>query len=175
MTVQIEENDVDIVSAHKREVAKLAAFTKQHKVLRPKDEGLDLSKLDKDAEIAKYSDDVEPLGWSIIVRLYTEPQTIPDGTKYLNTDAEHAEQVYNSFLGLVVSIGPLAWIESEESKKLGLSKYHSGPWCNVGDFIVFPRTAGYYLYFDGNPLFVIKEHAPDVRIKDRSVNSVKRK
>jgi len=120
------------------------------------DLGIDLQNFFPDEEIAKFKD-VEPQGWTILVRLYTEPK-VKNGL-YM-PDIVHDEQQYRSCVGLVVRKSKAAYLDDRYDK--------TGQWCDVGDWVVFPRHAGYKIHYEGMPIFVLKEDAIDLVIKDPS-------
>ncbi len=160
--------------AHQKLLAELGE-TKTN-VLRGKDMGLNLKTLNIADEVAKFKG-IKPLGYTVLVRLYTEAQEKQGAL--MDTDRDHAEQVYHAFMGLVIGIGSDAYDPSSVDKD-GNKRFPNGPWCKVGDIISFPKTAGYYYYYnhpDGttSPLYVIKEHAPDLEVDVLDVEAVKRK
>lgn len=121
------------------------------------DEGIDLTNFNKEIEIAKFKH-IKPQGWTVIVRLYTEP-TMVNGI--IRTSSTHDEQQYHNCVGLVVSKSFAAY---QDNNRYG----QTGSWCEVGDWVLFPRHAGYKILSDGIPLFVLKEDAIDAIIEDPS-------
>lgn len=109
------------------------------------DEGIDVLTFDKALEIAKFKG-LNPCGWQILVRLYTAPIEI-NGLERPRT--AHDEQQYQSCTGLVIDMGPMAY-KDEKYKDCG-------PWCKIGDWIVFPRHGGIKIYCDGLPCFILSE------------------
>lgn len=74
-----------------------------------------------------------------------------DGTIVL---PEHVveERKFRNCSGLVLSLGPLAY----KGKKFE----GSGPWCKVGDWVMFPRNEGHQINYRGIPMQII----PDDRV-----------
>lgn len=169
-----ELNKKELADSHLEALNELNAL--KTNCLRGKDLGLDVTNLNIEAELAKYPG-ISATGYSIVVRLFTEAQQ-QEG-KLIKTDRAHADQVFESFMGLVLLVSP----DCYDPKLLdanGYPRFPNGPWCSVGEIITFPKSSGYYLYYnqpDGttDPLFVITEAAPDVRIDPAYVDRIKRK
>lgn len=119
------------------------------------DDGIDLATFDKDAEIAKF-DKMEPQGWTVIVRLYTVSKKTTGGI--IIPDTAHDDQQYRNCVGLVVKKAKGAYVDDRYAS--------TGPWCEVGDWVIFPRHAGYKIQYNGLPVFVLKEDAIDVVVED---------
>lgn len=125
--------------------------------MNKEDLGIDLSNFSKEEEIDKFKD-VEPQGWTILVRLYTEPKVV---NGIFRPDIVHEEQQYKSCVGLVVKKSKAAYLDSRYEQ--------TGAWCDVGDWVVFPRHAGYKIHYHNLPTFVLKEDAIDLVIDDPAV------
>lgn len=110
------------------------------------DTGIDLENFDKEAEIAKFKN-IRPTGWSLAVRLYTKPQKV--GNLYV-PDGYHEEQKYKNFVGLVVAAADGVYKDEVRYKD-------TGPWCKVGDWVYFPRHAGYQISFRGMPVYILND------------------
>ena len=118
------------------------------------DLGIDFVNFSMDEEIAKF-DNIKPQGWTIVVRLYTEPK-MKNGL-YM-PDIVHDEQQYKNCVGLVVKKSMAAYLDSRYEQ--------TGKWCEVGDWVVFPRHSGYKIHNKGIPCFVLKEDAIDLVVDD---------
>ena len=118
------------------------------------DLGIDLTNFSVDEEIAKFNN-IKPQGWTIVVRLYTEPK-VKNGL-YI-PDTVHDEQQYRSCVGLVVKKAKAAYLDDRYNQ--------TGQWCNIGDWVVFPRHAGYKIHSKGIPMWILKEDAVDLVIDD---------
>ena len=118
------------------------------------DPGIDLDNFSKEEEIAKFSD-MEPLGWRVIVRLYTEPQK--KNGLYM-PDIVHDDQQYKGCVGLVIAKSKAAYLDSRYEQ--------TGPWCEVGDWVNFPSYCGYTIFYEGIPIFVLKEDRVAARVND---------
>lgn len=124
--------------------------------MNKEDLGIDLNNFSKEEEINKFSD-IEPQGWTILVRLYTEPKVV---NGIFRPDIVHDEQQYRSCVGLVVKKSKAAYLDPRYEQ--------TGKWCEVGDWVVFPRHAGYKIQCHNLPVFVLKEDAIDLIISDPS-------
>lgn len=120
--------------------------------LNYEDEGIDLDNFNKEEEIAKFKD-MGALGWNIVIRLYTSPKK--KGGIIL-PDTVRNEDQYRICTGLVVKVSPAAYKDARYSD--------TGAWCEVGDWIVFPRHAGYKVKYKDIPIFILKEDAVDLKI-----------
>lgn len=118
------------------------------------DLGIDLQNFSKEEEFAKFNG-MQPQGWTVIIRLYTEPK-IKNGL-YM-PDIVHDEQQYKNCVGLVVKKSKAAYLDDRYNQ--------TGSWCEVGDWVIFPRHSGYKIHYEGMPIFVLKEDAIDVVIDD---------
>jgi co-chaperonin GroES (HSP10) len=121
------------------------------------DKGIDFDTFDQDAEIAKF-EDIEALGYNIIVRLYTSPKVTKGG--FIIPDKTHDHEKFSNFCGLVVAVSEASYKDPERYK------YNTKPLCKVGDWITFPRHAGHRINFKGLPVFVLDDECPTARIKD---------
>lgn len=111
------------------------------------DEGIDFENFDKEAEIARFKG-ITPVGWEIAVRLYVAP--VKNNGIFI-PDVSHDEQQYKSCVGLVVN--KAKGVYKDEKYK------DTGAWCEIGDWIVFPRQGGQKLYWEGLPIYSLKEDA----------------
>jgi hypothetical protein len=81
-----------------------------------------------------------PTGWHVLVLQYIRPGKI--GSIIL-ADKSRDEDMYQGRVGLVLAIGPECWADA--------SKYPSGPWAKVGDWVMWPAmgaTASRFKYGD---------------------------
>lgn len=116
---------------------------------------IDLTNFSKEEEIAKFKD-IEVKGWTILVRLYMGSKKTAGGI--FLPDTAHDEQQYKSCVGLVVGKAKAVYLDPRYDQ--------TGPWCEIGDWVVFPRHAGYKIFYNEIPLFVLKEDAIDLVILD---------
>jgi len=115
------------------------------------DSGIDLQNFTPEEEIAKFKG-IKPQGWTVLVRLYTKPKKTTNGL-YI-PDTVHDEQQYKNCTGLVVAKSKAAYQDPRYKE--------TGHWCEVGDWVIFPRHAGYKIQYNGIPVFVLPEDAINV-------------
>ncbi len=116
--------------------------------------GIDVSNFDKEAEIASFKG-IKPTGWYILVRLYIAP--VKNNGIYI-PDTAQDEQQYKSCVGLVID--KAEGVYQDERYK------DTGAWCEIGDWIVFPRHGGTKIYCDGKPCYFLMEDASYAVIDD---------
>lgn len=122
------------------------------------DIGIDLENFSIEDEIERFKGLVEVRGWSILVRLFVRPQKVgglimPDSIKQRDEDS--------NYRGLVVGVGKAVYQDPRYAQ--------TGPWCRLGEWVVFPRYAGYKIKILGMPMFVLKEDMIDLEYKDNSI------
>lgn len=87
-------------------------------------------------------------GWKMVVKIYIRPEEISTFVDEATGETKSlvipsmmtAHDKYVSCVGLVVSQGPDCY-KGEKFKE-------SGPWCKVGDFVVFPKNHGYQMSYN---------------------------
>jgi len=80
-----------------------------------------------------------PVGYKLLIALPTVEDTYESGlVKAENT--KHAEQVL-SMIGLVLDMGSQAYTDPD--------RYPDGPWCEVGDYVLFRTNTGTRFRFNG--------------------------
>jgi len=123
------------------------------------DNGIDFDNFNIEQEIEKFKD-YSPSGYQVIVRLYTTPEKTAGGI--IKPQKSRDEDKYNNYTGLVVSMGSAAY-KGERFK-------FANSYCEVGDFIAFPRHSGHRLSWHGIPLFSINDDAVLAVIKNPKQN-----
>lgn len=100
-------------------------------------------------------------GYFVAVKIHqrdtSKKITRDDGTEvdlYTHTDVTRSEDKYQSCVGLVVSMGPQAYKGQNAD---GSPRFSEGPWCNVGDFVIFPRYEGFQATFRNVPLLIVPD------------------
>jgi co-chaperonin GroES (HSP10) len=80
-----------------------------------------------------------PVGYKLLIALPTIEDTYESGlVKAENT--KHAEQVL-SMIGLVLDMGSQAYTDPD--------RYPDGPWCEIGDYVLFRTNTGTRFRFNG--------------------------
>ena len=111
------------------------------------DEGItiNLETFSKEEEIKKF-DGLTCVGWRIAVRLYVPLNKV--GSIIL-PGVMHEIQEIKSCVGLVIKKPKAAYLDQRYEQ--------TGSWCEVGDWVVFPRHAGHKTYYRGLPIFSLQE------------------
>lgn len=120
------------------------------------DEGIDLDNFSIEDEINKF-EGLEANGWDVILRLYTAPKK---KNGLIMPDSVHTEQQFTGCVGLVVKVAEGAYKDLRYSE--------TGEWCKTGQWRIFPRHAGYKIYYEGIPLYVLKEDGIGPKVDDPS-------
>ncbi len=117
--------------------------------------GIDMNTFSLEEELKKY-DGLKALGWRINVRLYMAPNVSSGGI--IITPTTHDDQKYQNCVGLVIKKPRGSYIDPRYD--------HTGHWCEVGDWVVFPRHAGHLTGYKNLPIFTFNEDAPLYAVED---------
>jgi len=114
-------------------------------------------------EIKKY-DTCHPLGYKILVRIYTPPvqETFKNSKIILPpsiVDRQEEDKKFSTLIGLVVRIAPGVYKDKERYK-------FTDNYCQVGDWIAFPRASGFTFCHKGMPTIAIEEDMPVLKLDD---------
>jgi co-chaperonin GroES (HSP10) len=97
-----------------------------------------------------------PVGYKLLIALPTIEDTYESGlVKAENT--KHAEQVL-SMIGLVLDMGPQAYSDPD--------RYPNGPWCEVGDYVLFRANTGTRFRFDGSEYRLMNDDSIEAVVSD---------
>lgn len=98
--------------------------------------------------------ELRPAGYMVALRLWIPPETreLEGGKKIFLADSYRDERKFTSAIGLVCAVGPDAYA--------GERFVRTGPWCKVGDWVVFPRYEGNAMSYRDVPMVLL----PDDRI-----------
>jgi co-chaperonin GroES (HSP10) len=88
-----------------------------------------------------------PTGWRIAILPYRGADKTKGGIA-LAEETQRKQQV-STVCGYVLKVGPLAYNDE--------SKFPTGPWCAVGDWIIFGRYAGARIPIDGGEIRLIND------------------
>lgn len=84
----------------------------------------------------RYIPDV--MGSSVLIGMFIRPNKV--GSIYL-ADRSRDEDVYQGRVGLVLALGPLAFVD-DKFRRFG------GPWCRPGDWILYPSYENAHTRFE---------------------------
>lgn len=111
-----------------------------------------------------------PCGYKLAVKIYIRPEelkTITDDTGkqvtlYLPDRSRQSDKWMNC-VGLVCGVGPGAYTGKNAD---GTDKYPEGPWCKVGDWIIFPRHESQVFMWRGVAMMNINDDAVQQVVDD---------
>jgi len=117
------------------------------------DEGTGLTHKKLDNELLEQLPD--PTGWRIMVLPYRGRKQTSGGIKL--TDETLERQQVGTVLGYVLKVGKLAY--SGE-------RFFAGPWCEVGDWVLFGRYAGSRFQIEGGEIKILNDDEIIARVPD---------
>ena len=88
-----------------------------------------------------------PSGWSLLVLPFTPREKTKGGILIAQESLDKLRVATNC--GYVLSMGPLAYQDKE--------KYSTGPWCKVGEWVIFARYAGSRLPIEGGEVRILND------------------
>jgi len=97
-----------------------------------------------------------PSGWRLLVLPFTPREKTKGGILIAQESLDKLRVATNC--GYVLSMGPLAYQDKE--------KYPTGPWCNVGEWVIFARYAGSRLPIEGGEVRILNDDEVLGTIKD---------
>ena len=96
-----------------------------------------------------------PTGWRILVLPFKGKKKTKGGILY--SDEQIERQQLATVCGNVLAVGPQAY-QGE--------KYPEGPWCKVGDWVIFARYAGSRFKIEGGEVRLLNDDEIIATIKD---------
>lgn len=97
-----------------------------------------------------------PVGYKLLIALPTIEDTYESGlVKAENT--KHAEQVL-SMIGLVLDMGSQAYSDPD--------RYPDGPWCEIGDYVLFRTNTGTRFRFNGTEYRLMNDDSIEAVVAD---------
>jgi co-chaperonin GroES (HSP10) len=98
----------------------------------------------------------DPKGWKILIAL----PKVADKTKggIYKTDQAVQHEEIGSITGLVLKIGDLAYLDEK--------KFPTGPWCEVGDYIIMRSYSGTRMNANGQEFRLINDDTVEAVISD---------
>ena len=99
----------------------------------------------------KYKEETEklpkPTGWRIIVLPFRMDEKTKGGI-FMGQDTLDKQQVASQ-CGNVLAMGPQCYKDRQ--------RYPDGPWCKVGDWVIFARYAGSRIQIEGGEIRLLNE------------------
>ena len=121
--------------------------TLKPKIHLPNKELVGLEKSEK-KEITNEKDKLpQPTGWRLIVLPFKMDEKTKGGIIMNETTLE--KQQVASQCGNVLAMGPQCYSDKE--------RYPNGPWCKVGDWVIFARYAGSRIQIEGGEIRLLNE------------------
>ena len=97
-----------------------------------------------------------PSGWRLLVLPFTPREKTKGGILIAQESLDKLRIATNC--GYVLSMGPLAYQDKE--------KYPTGPWCKIGEWVIFARYAGSRLPIEGGEVRILNDDEVLGTIKD---------
>ena len=97
-----------------------------------------------------------PSGWRLLVLPFTPREKTKGGILIAQESLDKLRVGTNC--GYVLKMGPLAYQDRE--------KYPTGPWCKIGDWVIFARYAGSRLPIEGGEVRILNDDEVLGTIKD---------
>ena len=89
----------------------------------------------------------QPTGWRLIVLPFKMDERTKGGI-IMNESTLEKQQVASQ-CGNVLAMGPQCYMDKE--------RYPEGPWCKVGDWVIFARYAGSRIQIEGGEIRLLNE------------------
>ena len=98
----------------------------------------------------------QPTGWRLIVLPFKMDEKTKGGI-IMNESTLEKQQVASQ-CGNVLAMGPQCYTDKE--------RYPEGPWCKVGDWVIFARYAGSRIQIEGGEIRLLNEDEILATVKD---------
>ena len=117
------------------------------KIHLPNKELVGLEKSEKKEVTKEKAKLPEPTGWRLIVLPFKMDEKTKGGI-IMNESTLEKQQVASQ-CGNVLAMGPQCYTDKE--------RYPEGPWCKVGDWVIFARYAGSRIQIEGGEIRLLNE------------------
>jgi len=97
-----------------------------------------------------------PSGWRLLVLPFSPREKTKGGILIAQESLDKLRIATNC--GYVISMGPLAYHDKE--------KFPTGPWCKIGDWVIFARYAGSRLPIEGGEVRILNDDEVLGTLKD---------
>ena len=130
--------------------------TLKPKIHLPNKELVGLEKSEK-KEITNEKDKLpQPTGWRLIVLPFKMDEKTKGGI-IMNESTLEKQQVASQ-CGNVLAMGPQCYMDKE--------RYPNGPWCKVGDWVIFARYAGSRIEIEGGEVRLLNDDEVLATVQD---------
>ena len=99
-----------------------------------------------------------PTGWRILVLPFRMNEKSKGGVLFANETID--KQQVASQCGNILAMGPQCYTDKE--------RYPEGPWCKVGDWVIFARYAGSRIQIEGGEVRLLNEDEILATVQDRT-------
>ena len=131
--------------------------TSSQRIITPKNDLIGVKKSKPKKEITNEKNKLpQPTGWRILVLPFKMNETTKGGV-IMNESTLERQQVASQ-CGNVLAMGPQCYKDNE--------RYPEGPWCKVGDWVVFARYAGSRINIEGGEVRLLNEDEILATVKD---------
>ena len=117
------------------------------KIITPNKELIGVKKSEKKEVTNEKAKLPQPTGWRLLVLPFRMSEKTKGGV-LLGQDTIERQQVASQ-CGNVLAMGPHCYKDKE--------RYPDGPWCKVGDWVVFARYAGSRIEIEGGEVRLLNE------------------
>ena len=127
------------------------------KIITPNKELVGVKKSEPKKEVTNQKDKLpQPTGWRILVLPFKMNEKTKGGV-IMNESTLERQQVASQ-CGNVLAMGSECYKDKE--------RYPTGPWCKVGDWVVFARYAGSRINIEGGEVRLLNEDEILATVKD---------
>ena len=127
------------------------------KIITPNKELVGIKKSEPKKEVTNQKDKLpQPTGWRILVLPFKMNEKTKGGV-IMNESTLERQQVASQ-CGNVLAMGSECYKDKE--------RYPTGPWCKVGDWVVFARYAGSRINIEGGEVRLLNEDEILATVKD---------
>jgi chaperonin GroES len=131
--------------------------TSTPKIHLPNKELVGLQRSEEQKEVTKEKTKLpKPTGWRIIVLPFKMDEKTKGGI-IMNESTLEKQQVASQ-CGNVLAMGPQCYMDKE--------RYPNGPWCKVGDWVIFARYAGSRIQIEGGEVRLLNEDEVLATVQD---------
>ena len=99
----------------------------------------------------------KPAGYRILIAL-PDVEDYYKGTTLLKSESEKHREYITSIMGLVLDMGTEAYQDKE--------RYPSGPWCKIGDYVMFRMNTGTRFKVSGKEFRLMNDDSIEAVIDD---------
>lgn len=113
--------------------------------------GTPVSDADWEAQLPK------PCGYRLLVAL-PDVSDYYEGSTLLKTDSEKHKEYIMSIMGAVIDMGEAAYTDTE--------RFPTGPWCKVGDYVMFRMNTGTRFKVNGKEFRLMNDDSIEAVVPD---------